>query len=167
MVFSFPCCPELRIKRQNSSDSISSLNSITSHSSIGSGKDADAKKKKKKSWVGQERSEAKEIKFTSTVYEYEILQCFVRIGNRMTTMAIPGFLSIAVAIPAWRKYFWQNFSLHYFTLQNIKLLATGGIHPLLNYGLWNIHQSYLIMMAYQIKGCPFHYGFLLKTNTCT
>uniref|UniRef100_A0A8C4YIA0 Neuron navigator 1 n=1 Tax=Gopherus evgoodei TaxID=1825980 RepID=A0A8C4YIA0_9SAUR len=44
---------ELRIKRQNSSDSISSLNSITSHSSIGSGKDADAKKKKKKSWVGQ------------------------------------------------------------------------------------------------------------------
>ncbi|KAB1258651.1 Neuron navigator 1 [Camelus dromedarius] len=42
---------ELRIKRQNSSDSISSLNSITSHSSIGSGKDADAKKKKKKSWV--------------------------------------------------------------------------------------------------------------------
>lgn len=44
--------PELRIKRQNSSDSISSLNSITSHSSIGSSKDADAKKKKKKSWVG-------------------------------------------------------------------------------------------------------------------
>uniref|UniRef100_A0A8C5NQM6 Neuron navigator 1 n=1 Tax=Junco hyemalis TaxID=40217 RepID=A0A8C5NQM6_JUNHY len=43
---------ELRIKRQNSSDSISSLNSITSHSSIGSSKDADAKKKKKKSWVG-------------------------------------------------------------------------------------------------------------------
>ncbi|XP_078276803.1 neuron navigator 1-like isoform X3 [Rhinoraja longicauda] len=42
---------ELRIKRQNSSDSISSLNSITSHSSIGSGKDADAKKKKKKSWL--------------------------------------------------------------------------------------------------------------------
>lgn len=42
---------ELRIKRQNSSDSISSLNSITSHSSIG--KDADAKKKKKKSWVGE------------------------------------------------------------------------------------------------------------------
>jgi neuron navigator 1 len=42
---------ELRIKRQNSSDSISSLNSITSHSSIGSSKDADAKKKKKKSWV--------------------------------------------------------------------------------------------------------------------
>lgn len=44
--------PELRIKRQNSSDSISSLNSITSHSSISSSKDADAKKKKKKSWVG-------------------------------------------------------------------------------------------------------------------
>lgn len=44
--------PELRIKRQNSSDSLSSLNSITSHSSISSSKDADAKKKKKKSWVG-------------------------------------------------------------------------------------------------------------------
>lgn len=44
---------ELRIKRQNSSDSISSLNSITSHSSIGSSKEADAKKKKKKSWVGE------------------------------------------------------------------------------------------------------------------
>ncbi|XP_036210695.1 neuron navigator 1 isoform X4 [Myotis myotis] len=47
---------ELRIKRQNSSDSISSLNSTTSHSSIGSGKDADAKKKKKKSWVYELRS---------------------------------------------------------------------------------------------------------------
>nr|XP_020638215.1 neuron navigator 1 isoform X1 [Pogona vitticeps] len=47
---------ELRIRRQNSSDSISSLNSITSHSSIGSGKDADAKKKKKKSWVYELRS---------------------------------------------------------------------------------------------------------------
>ncbi|XP_024900317.1 neuron navigator 1 isoform X2 [Pteropus alecto] len=47
---------ELRIKRQNSSDSISSLNSITSHSSIGSGKDAEAKKKKKKSWVYELRS---------------------------------------------------------------------------------------------------------------
>ncbi|XP_021097969.1 neuron navigator 1 isoform X7 [Heterocephalus glaber] len=47
---------ELRIKRQNSSDSISSLNSITSHSSIGSSKDTDAKKKKKKSWVYELRS---------------------------------------------------------------------------------------------------------------
>ncbi|XP_054432485.1 neuron navigator 1 [Pteronotus mesoamericanus] len=47
---------ELRIKRQNSSDSISSLNSITSHSSVGSSKDADAKKKKKKSWVYELRS---------------------------------------------------------------------------------------------------------------
>ncbi|XP_032898347.1 neuron navigator 1 isoform X4 [Amblyraja radiata] len=51
---------ELRIKRQNSSDSISSLNSITSHSSIGSGKDADAKKKKKKSWVYELRSSFKQ-----------------------------------------------------------------------------------------------------------
>ncbi|XP_032305122.1 neuron navigator 1 isoform X5 [Coturnix japonica] len=47
---------ELRIKRQNSSDSISSLNSITSHSSVSSSKDADAKKKKKKSWVYELRS---------------------------------------------------------------------------------------------------------------
>ncbi|XP_029085060.1 neuron navigator 1 isoform X4 [Monodon monoceros] len=47
---------ELRIKRQNSSDSISSLNSIASHSSIGSSKEADAKKKKKKSWVYELRS---------------------------------------------------------------------------------------------------------------
>uniref|UniRef100_A0A8C9U0M2 Neuron navigator 1 n=1 Tax=Scleropages formosus TaxID=113540 RepID=A0A8C9U0M2_SCLFO len=46
---------ELHIKRQNSSESISSLNSITSHSSIGSCKDAD-KKKKKKSWVRELRS---------------------------------------------------------------------------------------------------------------
>lgn len=51
--YSLSLVPELRIKRQNSSDSISSLNSITSHSSIGSSKDAEAKKKKKKSWVGK------------------------------------------------------------------------------------------------------------------
>lgn len=37
--------------RQNSSESISSLNSITSHSSAGSLKEQEAKKKKKKSWV--------------------------------------------------------------------------------------------------------------------
>ncbi|KAM5143875.1 neuron navigator 1 isoform 1-T1 [Callospermophilus lateralis] len=53
---------ELRIKRQNSSDSISSLNSITSHSSIGSGKDADAKKKKKKSWLRSSFNKAFSIK---------------------------------------------------------------------------------------------------------
>ncbi|XP_036091397.1 neuron navigator 1 isoform X3 [Rousettus aegyptiacus] len=47
---------ELRIKRQNSSDSISSLNSVASRSSVGSGKDAEAKKKKKKSWVYELRS---------------------------------------------------------------------------------------------------------------
>ncbi|KTG43353.1 hypothetical protein cypCar_00034384 [Cyprinus carpio] len=46
---------ELRLRRQNSSESISSLNSITSHSSVGSLKD-DAKKKKKKSWVCELRS---------------------------------------------------------------------------------------------------------------
>ncbi|KAM4794734.1 neuron navigator 1 [Rhinophrynus dorsalis] len=42
---------ELRIRRQNSSDSISSLNSISSLCSAGSIKDCDGKKKKKKSWL--------------------------------------------------------------------------------------------------------------------
>ncbi|KAL0978787.1 hypothetical protein UPYG_G00175180 [Umbra pygmaea] len=42
---------ELQMKRQNSSESISSLNSITSHSSMGSLKEQEAKKKKKKSWL--------------------------------------------------------------------------------------------------------------------
>ncbi|XP_037390979.1 neuron navigator 1 isoform X3 [Pygocentrus nattereri] len=42
---------ELQINRQNSSESISSMNSITSHSSMGSLKEQDAKKKKKKSWL--------------------------------------------------------------------------------------------------------------------
>ncbi|XP_026856365.2 neuron navigator 1 isoform X2 [Electrophorus electricus] len=47
---------ELPIDRQNSSESISSMNSITSHSSLGSLKEQDAKKKKKKSWVYELRS---------------------------------------------------------------------------------------------------------------
>uniref|UniRef100_A0A8B9ZBB7 Neuron navigator 3 n=1 Tax=Buteo japonicus TaxID=224669 RepID=A0A8B9ZBB7_9AVES len=42
---------DLRIRRQHSSESVSSINSATSHSSIGSGNDADSKKKKKKNWV--------------------------------------------------------------------------------------------------------------------
>ncbi|XP_057343508.1 neuron navigator 3 isoform X3 [Manis pentadactyla] len=42
---------ELRIRRQHSSESVSSINSATSHSSIGSGNDADSKKKKKKNWL--------------------------------------------------------------------------------------------------------------------
>nr|XP_054383400.1 neuron navigator 3 isoform X8 [Pongo abelii] len=41
---------DLRIRRQHSSESVSSINSATSHSSIGSGNDADSKKKKKKNW---------------------------------------------------------------------------------------------------------------------
>lgn len=48
-----PQPPDLRIRRQHSSDSVSSINSATSHSSVGSNMDADAKNKKKnkKNWV--------------------------------------------------------------------------------------------------------------------
>ncbi|XP_075407355.1 neuron navigator 3 isoform X3 [Tenrec ecaudatus] len=42
---------DVRIRRQHSSESVSSVNSATSHSSIGSGNDADSKKKKKKNWL--------------------------------------------------------------------------------------------------------------------
>uniref|UniRef100_A0A8C4WAU6 Neuron navigator 3 n=1 Tax=Gopherus evgoodei TaxID=1825980 RepID=A0A8C4WAU6_9SAUR len=42
---------DLLIRRQHSSESVSSINSATSHSSIGSGNDADSKKKKKKNWL--------------------------------------------------------------------------------------------------------------------
>ncbi|XP_035276029.1 neuron navigator 2-like isoform X5 [Anguilla anguilla] len=43
--------PDLRIRRQHSSDSVSSITSATSHSSVGSNMDQDAKnKKKKKNW---------------------------------------------------------------------------------------------------------------------
>ncbi|XP_066447783.1 neuron navigator 3 isoform X3 [Eleutherodactylus coqui] len=42
---------EMRIRRQHSSESVSSINSATSHSSIGSGNDVDPKKKKKKNWL--------------------------------------------------------------------------------------------------------------------
>ncbi|MGH0136680.1 UNVERIFIED_CONTAM: hypothetical protein FKN15_075959 [Acipenser sinensis] len=42
---------DLRIRRQHSSDSVSSMNSATSLSSVGSTNDAEAKKKKKKSWL--------------------------------------------------------------------------------------------------------------------
>ncbi|XP_074521797.1 neuron navigator 2 isoform X2 [Halichoeres trimaculatus] len=45
--------PDLRIRRQHSSDSVSSITSATSHSSVGSNMDADAKNKKKnkKNWL--------------------------------------------------------------------------------------------------------------------
>ncbi|NWY94340.1 NAV2 protein, partial [Loxia curvirostra] len=42
---------DLRIRRQHSSDSVSSINSATSHSSVGSNIDSDSKKKKRKNWV--------------------------------------------------------------------------------------------------------------------
>lgn len=46
--------PDLRIRRQHSSESMSSINSTASHSSMGSlSKDAEDKKKKKKSWVSR------------------------------------------------------------------------------------------------------------------
>lgn len=51
--------PDLRIRRQHSSESMSSINSTASHSSMGSlGKDAEDKKKKKKSWVSWGLAEA-------------------------------------------------------------------------------------------------------------
>uniref|UniRef100_A0A8D2NGG2 Neuron navigator 2 n=1 Tax=Zonotrichia albicollis TaxID=44394 RepID=A0A8D2NGG2_ZONAL len=42
---------QLRIRRQHSSDSVSSINSATSHSSVGSNIDSDSKKKKRKNWL--------------------------------------------------------------------------------------------------------------------
>ncbi|XP_040199878.1 neuron navigator 3 isoform X5 [Rana temporaria] len=48
---------DIKIKRQHSSESVSSINSAASHSSIGSVNDADSKKKKKKNWVNFSKSE--------------------------------------------------------------------------------------------------------------
>ncbi|KAM4676903.1 neuron navigator 3 isoform 2-T2 [Discoglossus pictus] len=48
---------DMKIRRQHSSESVSSINSATSHSSIGSSNDMDSKKKKKKSWVNSKGSE--------------------------------------------------------------------------------------------------------------
>ncbi|XP_072475453.1 neuron navigator 2 isoform X4 [Notamacropus eugenii] len=42
---------DLRIRRQHSSDSVSSINSATSHSSVGSNVESDSKKKKRKNWL--------------------------------------------------------------------------------------------------------------------
>ncbi|EQB79110.1 neuron navigator 2 isoform 1 [Camelus ferus] len=44
---------DLRIRRQHSSDSVSSINSATSHSSVGSNIESDSKKKKRKNWVNE------------------------------------------------------------------------------------------------------------------
>ncbi|XP_054027556.1 neuron navigator 2 isoform X9 [Dryobates pubescens] len=46
-----PQPPDLRIRRQHSSDSVSSINSATSHSSVGSNIESDSKKKKRKNWL--------------------------------------------------------------------------------------------------------------------
>uniref|UniRef100_A0A8C8W705 Neuron navigator 2 n=1 Tax=Peromyscus maniculatus bairdii TaxID=230844 RepID=A0A8C8W705_PERMB len=51
---------DLRIRRQHSSDSVSSINSATSHSSVGSNIESDSKKKKRKNWVSQLRSSFKQ-----------------------------------------------------------------------------------------------------------
>ncbi|XP_072785591.1 neuron navigator 2 isoform X3 [Taeniopygia guttata] len=51
---------ELRIRRQHSSDSVSSINSATSHSSVGSNIESDSKKKKRKNWVSYLRSSFKQ-----------------------------------------------------------------------------------------------------------
>nr|XP_045001527.1 neuron navigator 2 isoform X2 [Jaculus jaculus] len=42
---------DLRIRRQHSSDSVSSINSATSHSSVGSNIESDSKRKKRKNWL--------------------------------------------------------------------------------------------------------------------
>ncbi|XP_039605279.1 neuron navigator 2 isoform X4 [Polypterus senegalus] len=55
-----PQSSDLRIRRQHSSDSVSSINSATSHSSVGSNVEADSKKKKKKNWVYELRSSFKQ-----------------------------------------------------------------------------------------------------------
>ncbi|XP_069479573.1 neuron navigator 2 isoform X7 [Ambystoma mexicanum] len=46
-----PQSADLRIRRQHSSDSVSSINSATSHSSVGSNIESDSKKKKRKNWL--------------------------------------------------------------------------------------------------------------------
>ncbi|XP_043730860.1 neuron navigator 2 isoform X2 [Cervus elaphus] len=51
---------DLRIRRQHSSDSVSSINSATSHSSVGSNVETDSKKKKRKNWVNELRSSFKQ-----------------------------------------------------------------------------------------------------------
>ncbi|XP_044292641.1 neuron navigator 2 isoform X5 [Varanus komodoensis] len=51
---------DLRIRRQHSSDSVSSINSATSHSSVGSNIECDSKKKKRKNWVNELRSSFKQ-----------------------------------------------------------------------------------------------------------
>ncbi|XP_074868584.1 neuron navigator 3 isoform X3 [Carettochelys insculpta] len=48
---------DLRIRRQHSSESVASINSATSHSSLGNSNDVDSKKKKKKNWVNSRGSE--------------------------------------------------------------------------------------------------------------
>ncbi|NXN83248.1 NAV2 protein, partial [Bombycilla garrulus] len=51
---------DLHIRRQHSSDSVSSINSATSHSSVGSNIESDSKKKKRKNWVSILRSSFKQ-----------------------------------------------------------------------------------------------------------
>lgn len=65
--------PDLRIRRQHSSDSVSSITSATSHSSVGSNMDADSKNKKKnkKNWV-------RYCKFKSYTSEDAWFHCAIR-----------------------------------------------------------------------------------------
>ncbi|XP_061543084.1 neuron navigator 1 isoform X4 [Phycodurus eques] len=61
---------ELQINRQNSSESLSSLASTISHSSMGSLKEQEAKKKKKKSWLRSSFNKAFSKKGSKTTEPY-------------------------------------------------------------------------------------------------
>ncbi|XP_062373940.1 neuron navigator 3 [Sardina pilchardus] len=72
-----------RIRRQHSSDSMSSINSAASHSSLGSSKDAEDKKKKKKSWLRSSFKQAFSKKKTSKLQSQDDMM------EEMTDSSLP------------------------------------------------------------------------------